>query len=83
MIPLLDLPALTGSAIRREDFFRLKKVQGKKKRDAEKGDNERTKQNREYEDGGGGEPHKDDGIGGGDAGGTDMLGEGKDEDVIF
>jgi V-type H+-transporting ATPase subunit D len=31
----------------------------------------------------GGEMHKDEGIGGGTAGGTDMLDEGKDEDVIF
>lgn len=65
-----------------EEFFRLKKVQGKKKRDADKGETERAAQNAEFESQGG-ELHKDDGIGGGEAGGTDMLGEGKDEDVIF
>ncbi|KAK4687943.1 V-type H+-transporting ATPase subunit D, partial [Tremellales sp. Uapishka_1] len=66
----------------REEFFRLKKVQGKKKRDAAVGDESRAKANEELEKGGG-EVHKDDGIGGGDAGGDDMLNEGKDDDVIF
>ncbi|WWC90901.1 uncharacterized protein L201_005839 [Kwoniella dendrophila CBS 6074] len=66
----------------REEFFRLKKVQGKKKRDAEKSNEERTEQNEEYTNQGG-ELHKDEGIGGGDAGGNDMLNEGKDDDVIF
>ncbi|OCF30839.1 V-type H+-transporting ATPase subunit D [Kwoniella heveanensis BCC8398] len=66
----------------REEFFRLKKVQGKKKRDAEKANDERGKQNAEFT-GKGGELHRDEGIGGGDAGGADMLDEGKDDDVIF
>lgn len=57
-------------------------MQGKKKRDAEKVEADREKQNDEFQRDGG-EVHKDDGIGGGDAGGTDMLGEGKDQDVIF
>ena len=60
----------------------MKKVQAKKKRDADKGKTERAAQNAEFE-GQGGEVHKDDGIGGGEAGGNDMLDEGKDEDVIF
>ena len=68
--------------IRSEEFFRLKKVQAKKKRDADKAEDERTKQNDEFRDGGG-EVHKDEGIGGGEAGGSDMLGEERDQDVIF
>jgi V-type H+-transporting ATPase subunit D len=67
---------------RREEFFRLKKVQGKKKRDAEKVLEDRAKQNKTFE-AEGGEVHRDDGIGGGAGGGADMLDEGKDEDVIF
>jgi V-type H+-transporting ATPase subunit D len=66
----------------REEFFRLKKVQGKKKRDADKANEEREANNDKFTKEGG-ETHKDDGIGGGDAGGRDMLDEGKDEDVIF
>lgn len=66
----------------REEFFRLKKVQGKKKRDAEKTQQERSAGNKEFEEGGG-EVHGDDGVGGGAAGGGDMLDEGKDDDVIF
>jgi V-type H+-transporting ATPase subunit D len=66
----------------REEFFRLKKVQGKKKRDAEQADKDRTAANAEHT-AGGGELQGDEGIGGGDAGGGDMLDEGKDEDVIF
>ncbi|KAJ9110925.1 H(+)-transporting V1 sector ATPase subunit D [Naganishia cerealis] len=81
----------------REEFFRLKKIQGKKKRDTEEADaaadaaaqaaaanpsqeeapgmNSRTgKEERE---------NPDDGVGGGDAGGRDMLDQHKDEDVIF
>ncbi|KAK8854960.1 hypothetical protein IAR55_003700 [Kwoniella newhampshirensis] len=66
----------------REEFFRLKKVQGKKKRDAEKADESRQGQNEEYR-AQGGEVHRDEGIRGGDAGGADMLDQGKDDDVIF
>ena len=66
----------------REEFFRLKKVQGKKKRDAEKVLQSRKEQNKEFEEQGG-QVHKDEGIGGGAEGGADMLDEGKDEDVIF
>jgi V-type H+-transporting ATPase subunit D len=65
-----------------EEFFRLKKVQGKKKRDAEATENQRAQQNAEFE-AEGGEVHRDEGIGGGAGGGGDMLDEGKDEDVIF
>ncbi|ORY35330.1 ATP synthase subunit D-domain-containing protein [Naematelia encephala] len=66
----------------REEFFRLKKVQGKKKRDADKALETRVDQNEEYVQGGG-ELHRDEGIGGGAEGGKDMLDDGKDEDVIF
>lgn len=61
-----------------EEFFRLKKVQGKKKRDAAKADADRLEANAQA----GVEVHKDDGIGGGTAGGGDMLDD-NDEDVIF
>ncbi|ORX38724.1 ATP synthase subunit D-domain-containing protein [Kockovaella imperatae] len=66
----------------REEFFRLKKVQGKKKRDAERVLNERKEKNDAHEQSGG-SVHRDEGIGGGAGGGDDMLGQGKDEDVIF
>jgi V-type H+-transporting ATPase subunit D len=65
-------------ADRSEEFFRLKKVQGKKKRDAAKANEERAEKNAGVE-----EVHKDDGIGGGAAGGADMLDADKDDDVIF
>ncbi|EIW67416.1 hypothetical protein TREMEDRAFT_45365 [Tremella mesenterica DSM 1558] len=66
----------------REEFFRLKKVQGKKKRDADRTDSERAAANAEFTESGG-EVHRDEGIKGGEAGGGDMLDQGKDEDVIF
>lgn len=66
----------------REEFFRLKKVQGKKKRDAEQAEANRTKANADHE-AGGGELHKDEGVAGGAEGGKDMLDDGKDDDVIF
>ncbi|EAL21628.1 hypothetical protein CNBC6640 [Cryptococcus deneoformans B-3501A] len=66
----------------REEFFRLKKVQGKKKRDAANAEQTREGENKAFE-ATGGELHRDEGIGGGVAGGADMLDEGKDEDVIF
>lgn len=66
----------------REEFFRLKKVQGKKKRDAEKANAERLKMLAQLEEQGH-EVSKDDGIAGGAGGGEDMLGQDKDEDVIF
>ena len=66
----------------REEFFRLKKVQGKKKRDAEKRAEDRSKANEQHVQDGG-ELHKDEGMGNGAEGGRDMLDEGKDEDVIF
>ncbi|WVQ71285.1 hypothetical protein IAR50_000811 [Cryptococcus sp. DSM 104548] len=66
----------------REEFFRLKKVQGKKKRDAATTEERRAEENDEFEQAGG-EKHADEGIGGGAGGGGDMLDEGKDEDVIF
>lgn len=53
-------------------------MQGKKKRDAAKADAERTEKNAGVE-----VVHKDDGIGGGAAGGADMLDADKDDDVIF
>jgi V-type H+-transporting ATPase subunit D len=60
----------------------LKKVQGKKKRDADSAEKARSTANAEHT-AEGGELQRDEGIGGGDAGGGDMLDEGKDEDVIF
>jgi len=78
-VPSLHL--LTELTIR-EEFFRLKKVQGKKKRDAEQAEKTRTEANADHT-ADGGEMHKDEGIGGGAGGGGDMLQEGKDEDVIF
>lgn len=78
-----DRLSLTPSQLtHREEFFRLKKVQAKKKRDATQAEEKRLAQNAEDAKAGI-EGHKDDGIGGGDAGGRDMLDEGKDEDVIF
>lgn len=66
----------------REEFFRLKKIQAKKKRDTAESEAVRAKQ-RAAADERGEEVHPDDGIGGGEAGGKDMLDQGKDEDVIF
>lgn len=67
----------------REEFFRLKKVQGKKKRDAEKANAERKALNEQHEKEGGQLENADEGMGGGAEGGRDVLGEDKDEDVIF
>jgi len=75
-------PIQLTNGVDSEDFFRLKKVQGKKKRDAEKADSERAGQDKEFE-GKGGDLHRDEGNGGGEAGGKDMLREEKDQDVIF
>jgi V-type H+-transporting ATPase subunit D len=61
-----------------EEFFRLKKIQGKKKRDTEAAQAEIAAEKQEDV-----EYSADSGIGGGDAGGRDMLDQGKDEDVIF
>ena len=58
----------------REEFFRLKKVQGKKKRDAAKADAEREELARSGLDV---QP-----LESGDTGGADLLAS-KDEDVIF
>lgn len=63
----------------REEFFRLKKVQGKKKRDAEKANEARKKENAGVKDE---ERHADDGLTGGAEGGKGLMEE-KDEDVIF
>ena len=65
----------------REEFFRLKKVQGKKKRNQELADNEkRAAQMRgEKVDSG----HGDDSGGGGGGGSADLLNDDKDNDVIF
>lgn len=81
----LDLPSNERPwtlANRSEEFFRLKKVQGKKKRDAAKADADRGAANEEAQ-AKGQQVHRDDGVGGGAAGGGDMLDQGKDEDVIF
>ncbi|KAJ9118562.1 hypothetical protein QFC22_003782 [Naganishia vaughanmartiniae] len=78
----------------REEFFRLKKIQGKKKRDTEEADAEADAKAalaaanaaREAESGAPSRKeteNPDDGVGGGDAGGRDMLDQNKDEDVIF
>lgn len=78
----------------REEFFRLKKIQGKKKRDTEEADamadaaaEEAAAKEAEGKASGTGSnearENPDDGIGGGAAGGGDMLEQDKDEDVIF
>lgn len=78
----------------REDFFRLKKIQGKKKRDAEVAEEEERKRIMDdptvdengypIEGGAGGvKKSRDDGLKNGAEGGKDMLEQGKDEDVIF
>lgn len=59
-----------------EEFFRLKKVQGKKKRKVEIAENEKRLAIQR------GENVEETTIGGGADGGGDILG-GKDEDVIF
>lgn len=56
-------------------------MQGKKKRDAEASNAERSAKNADAEERGE-EVHKDDGVGGGTAGGGDMLND-EDDDVIF
>jgi hypothetical protein len=63
-----------------EEFFRLKKVQGKKKRNAERAETERraaAMRGEAVDEGSGEAEGKKKGAGG------DMLGGGKDEDVIF
>lgn len=67
----------------REEFFRLKKVQGKKKRDAEQANAERKALNEKHVESGGELKNRDEGMSGGAEGGKDVLGEDKDEDVIF
>ena len=64
----------------REEFFRLKKVQGKKKRDAAVADaqREKVKQEREAR----GEDADLPPVESGDTGGADLLAS-KDEDVIL
>jgi len=57
----------------REEFYRLKKVSGKKERDAAAAEQERLK-----------EKEKDDGrVGGDDPETKDLLGDQDNEDVIF
>lgn len=67
----------------REEFFRLKKVQGKKKRDAERAMALRKAENEKHVEGGGELVNADEGMLGGAEGGRDLLGGEKDEDVIF
>ncbi|KAE8239704.1 hypothetical protein A4X13_0g8111, partial [Tilletia indica] len=82
----------------REEFFRLKKVQGKKKRTAEEAERERTAAREAAEDQAANEEDQEEGqeegrteaeidttpaIGGGAGEGSDLLSGGKDEDVIF
>ncbi|KAI5849214.1 V-type proton ATPase subunit D [Tricharina praecox] len=57
----------------REEFYRLKKVQGKKQRDGEENDKAIAKRRLELEEKG----HDD------KEGGEDVLGDSKDEDLIF
>jgi V-type H+-transporting ATPase subunit D len=66
----------------REEFFRLKKIQAKKKRDNAEADAKREEDRKVSEELGVAR-HPDEGVGGGAAGGHDMLDQGKDEDVIF
>jgi V-type H+-transporting ATPase subunit D len=75
----------------------MKWIQGKKKRDTEEADAladaaaEAAAANAAQDEAPGmdsraendGKENPDEGIGGGDAGGKDMLDQGKDEDVIF
>ncbi|PWN89868.1 vacuolar ATP synthase-like protein subunit D [Acaromyces ingoldii] len=63
----------------REEFFRLKKVQGKKKRNQELADNEKRAAQMRGEKADSG--HGDDSGGGG--GSADLLNDDKDNDVIF
>ncbi|KAE8216082.1 hypothetical protein CF327_g665 [Tilletia walkeri] len=78
----------------REEFFRLKKVQGKKKRTAEEAERERTfarevaaaqaaEEEGEGETEAEAEADTTPAIGGGAGEGSDLLSGGKDEDVIF
>ncbi|GHJ89153.1 hypothetical protein NliqN6_5555 [Naganishia liquefaciens] len=78
----------------REEFFRLKKIQGKKKRDTEEADaladaaaggaaSSDADGKASGAESGEQRENPDDGIGGGAAGGGDMLDQDKDEDVIF
>lgn len=60
----------------REEFFRLKKVKSKKEREQEEEEKKRYSTKKE----GGNEQVT---LSSGTEGGTDMLNEGKDEDVIF
>lgn len=62
----------------REEFYRLKKVQGKKHRDQETADKE-AKAKKLL----GGDVHDESKVEGGGGGGSDILGEKEDEDVIF
>ena len=61
----------------REEFFRLKKVQGKKKRDAARADAERAALQKQI-----GDAREIQPLEAGDTGGADLLAS-KDEDVIF
>ncbi len=65
----------------REEFFRLKKIQSKKKRVQAEKDEEVKKANEEAAKRGE-DKNPDEGIGGGAGGGGDLLDQ-KDEDVIF
>jgi len=63
----------------REEFYRLKKVSGKKQRDQAAADEEMKKQKlREQQNGTKKKDEDDD-----DEGPTDVLGEHEDDDVIF
>lgn len=63
----------------REEFYRLKKVQGKKHRDQETADKEAKAKKLLL----GGDVHEESKVEGGGGGGNDILGEKEDEDVIF
>jgi len=59
--------------LHREEFYKLKKVQGKKQRDSEENDKATAKRGLELAEKGHGDAE----------GGDDVLGDAKDEDVIF
>lgn len=78
LVLLFRLCSFVNNGTYREEFFRLKKIQGKKKRDTEAAAAEMEAEREE-----GVEYSADSGIKGGAEGGADMLQQGKDEDVIF
>ena len=93
-LTVYGIEAIFSRLASREEFFRLKKIQGKKKRDTEEADaladaaaggaaSSDADGKASGAESGEQRENPDDGIGGGAAGGGDMLDQDKDEDVIF